>query len=808
MTDPSAIVAAAERALAEGRIDEARRLAAALKSAHDPAVKRIIVRLRDLDLRKHLRQNRFEDFRREAGSAQALRLVVARSQGPAAITALAQVVPAADAGSSDPQGRLAAAIANPDLRAGLAILRRLPGLAGVAEGWMAVLRGDLTRAEAAFTAVLTASGVGPAVALRARAGLAICLARADRVAEAKTHWDALAPLPQTLYPAASAFARSLTRTRVGWDVAGLRRLLVQGTWDEVKNAAQACPPDQPRIRGWLHLRLGDLRWLAGGEQGDQRSLTDWAQAAKDAPELRADVLKRTFLVQLRSGPGGGRAELIALQRELETRFGPEISRRGIALLTAGLPNQASESLNLPCGPKDPVEFARLHFQRLAQRRASYEDFSFGYRPKSGNSQAGDKLIKRLDPLYEDDPVYRSDRRRLRDSLGLFADLRKDICAEIERDPTTAEELLPMFLRAVRSGRVIKAKTLIPLIERIHRSLGRCDYDLLVLHALYSGGDVSVKMALAERLDGPMRKVFRFEIGLDQNFDPSVTGIDEAADRQIIKLYQHIRTMSKKSARAVVKILVSRPDRLHVLLTHHRGGMGASLIPFCRAWSDLAPKDWRPWFHLGLDAAEYEDHPDQAASLLRRARKLMQDEPEVATVDRLLERISAHQDAFGHAFAEDGDEDDDVDDDMDGMDGMNGEDDPHSGHEGSFSSPFSPHPHQAARGKGTQPGPIPAAPALPEDLLEYLGPAMVRAMSEVVSSIERKQVPALIKLLNLYVLFREDRNAAVREVWSLSNPDRRTCRDLAERFRLALVPHDPGAADEFSRIAKLLESLLP
>ena len=132
------------RLIEQGKVPEARAALANFPRG-DVEANRLRLIVRNLILRKSQRQAKVAEFLAEAGSDVRLRVAAARLGGTVPQLATASPPESFEA--------LLAVLAGGDLRAGLARLRRVPGYAELAQGWMAVLRGDLSQASASFARV-------------------------------------------------------------------------------------------------------------------------------------------------------------------------------------------------------------------------------------------------------------------------------------------------------------------------------------------------------------------------------------------------------------------------------------------------------------------------------------------------------------------------------------------------------------------------------------------------------------------------------------------------------------------------------
>lgn len=659
MTDPKNLIAQAQKFLGEGKAEEARKILASIPSNKDVVIEHLRRRARDLIARKYLRQKRESDFAKEAAVDSALGLALARMQGPTALAAFAQK----HAETCD--GALAKASLTEDPRQGLAILRRLPGLAPIAEGWMALLRADTPRAETIFSGIVADLAIPAAIRQRARCGLAIVFAQQGKNEQAKVHWDALAPLPQTVYPQASAFGRSMIGSTSSLSGEGLRKLLVKGSIADLETASRASLSDANR--GRILLRLGDLRWMQQDER-NQFCPKEWKQAQKLDPTLQLDVLKRHFWIEIRQGAAEGRAALLALHAAVLAKNGALAARQVFDAITAEIPAQVLSALELPTNESKYPEFLRVWLKTLLapEPGMNSEEWLMSRLMKHGKRKTpwGDieSALKKLDSIYQDDPAFRADRRALMVRHKKWTPLRKVLFSDLQSDPSLISEILPLYMKSA-----LQAKAKIPPaeIETLEALLGKPDYDLLLLKVQRGKLKTEEIDTLAHRLPNPFPALFLCEAGLAPLPPYDLAGHDEAFDLRLIRTVT--TTKEKNGVILCVQALTRDPIRLHSILKIHRNLLGWQVLDrFCDLWKKVAPKDWRPLYHLAMNPARHGYH--RTFDTARDARKLMRgDEPEIQDINKILEQERRYNAPIFGSEGEDDFDDEEDETDFDDVD---------------------------------------------------------------------------------------------------------------------------------------------
>jgi hypothetical protein len=619
------------RLIEQGKVPEARAALANFPRG-DIEANRLRLIVRNLILRKSQRQAKVAEFLAEAGSDVRLRVAAARLAGT-----LPQLATASPPESFE---ALLAVLAGGDLRAGLARLRRVPGYAELAQGWMAMLRGDLSQASASFASVPAAER------RRAACGHAVVAALSGQAADVEQHLAGLGPFPHTAFPAIAGMLHQVTRQRNEHGPAKLAEHLRCTTSGSLQRAYDGWPKAQTESKAWLALHLGDVRWAEAGAQGDQRAVTLWHEAARLHPSLQADVLKRLLLAftTLRVPvPGTWR-----LHRDLHQR-NATLARQVVDSVTAEWPApwcvQHLDTLHSELGqiaPETlPVEMQLLRFRALTALPA--------WEREQANSD-----LKLLRPVLDQcDAAYAGNLTWTRiklDILGLvghYGERRKTCFAALMAEPSCAPEILPLYLAAAR--RELRAKRQVSdEFAQLSSVLGD-DVDLAVLGV--ETGNLAVATVQA-RWAGPMATAILVVANKGKANDLSTLGQDEALDILACMASGHL----KKSQ--LDRLLIDR-ERLHRLLRRHQRRLAmrfnATDELFGR-WQKKDPRDWRPWFHIGAFARLRNDHQMTSRAWNRALSRIPREAPEHAEMASWLN----HNDDSGHfGFDDDFDSEDDA-----------------------------------------------------------------------------------------------------------------------------------------------------
>ena len=591
--DRATLIAAAKRFLAEGRAGEASGRLHGLPDEGE--VRELRARIRELALRKSLRQAKPAEFAAEAAGEVRLRLALARLGGIDALRAAA-------AEASLPEAlRELAAWSVGDLRASLQVMRRRPGWQALAEGWMLILCGEPHRAREAF--VRARSGD----LRRAELGEGVAAALAGDLAGAEALLRGLGPFPQSAYPATSALIRILTRHGAGWDPAALRRLLREGTLAQVDRAVASCPGDRAEERGWLLLRRGDLRQAE--RVGDPRAEQDWLAAAGAWPALRADVLKRRFWAQHQRHEET--AHLSTLHREL-TGQDPSLAREAVLSIGAELRNGDLLAIDgpwqscttAPLALKLPAEWLWWWTRCMlfaAEGRAQGAGFSREMTRRNAGLAQPPRLWCEWKPVFARLETELPDQARsLRNlKLGVLAvcrergERRKTIFATLLDEPERRDELLPAWCSEAAGDHRGKRQIAAELV-RLHE-LFTGDLDLTLLHVAMQTPPPAELERLLAAMPADHAALVRWAVSPGP-LPEGLAGRDERVDQRLLGF---LARMPAKQAADLRKALWQRPE--HFLRVLGRVAAERHLATYqaeALAWAEGRPRCWQAHYASG------------------------------------------------------------------------------------------------------------------------------------------------------------------------------------------------------------------
>ena len=637
------------RLLEQGKVTEARAALAPFPRRDDEA-NRLRRMARNLILRKCQRQAKAAEFLAEGGSDETFRVAGARLGGT-----LSQFAAASPIDSFDGVLASLASVASGDLRAGLARLRRATGCAELAHGWMAVLRGDLPQAAANFASAPAAERK------RARCGLAVVAALSGKAADVEQHLAGLGPFPHTAFPAIAGMLQQVTKQRHEHGPAQLAEHLRGTTSGPLQRVYEGWPKAQAESKAWLALHLGDVRWVESEEKGDQRAIALWHDAARLHPSLQADVLKRlllAFVTLHEPAPGTWRLHKALHQRDAG------LAQRVVDTVTADWPaswcvqhlDVLYDELGESTPEKLPVELVLMRFRAL-EALPDWEQCEV-----NPNMKQLRPIMDRCDATYGKNSTWLKLKLDILRRAHLYGEQRKTCFAALITDPSSAAEILPLYLstarRDARAKRQVSAE-----LKQLNGVLGD-DADLAILGV--ETGNLSVA-AVQSRWPGPIATAILLVADHAKASDLSVLGHDEALDMLACMAADRLK-------KPQLDQLLKDRDRLHRLLRRHQRRFATlfAIDGLFDRWKKQFVLDWRPWFHAGAFARIRKNSQDTARAWNRAIALIPREAPEHAEIANWLNH---NQDmgfgGFDGDFADDDSDDSDDEDDFtdNGADGF-------------------------------------------------------------------------------------------------------------------------------------------
>lgn len=615
-------------------------------------------------LRKFWRQGRADGFHltaQQLGAQEVLQLVLARLQGPQALSSLAQTQQGA--GARQAQCILQADI---DLKTALLALRQLPDFKELAEGWMALLKGDIGRAQASF------SSAKDKATLHACVGQGVALLAQGDLSAAALPLAKLRPFAAR-FPALAA--------AMGWgdrNEEAKRKLsscLFTATLEELRSAERALLPTQAPLRGCMWLRMGDHLWQNKATRS--QACNAWRKAESFNKNLFVDAARRLFLASL-----DGDSE--ENSNDLFKEFYRAIEKKSLS--------EASDFLEYLVYDSD------VHFflsSRTLRRHSTWQ-FSHAlpalqflwfkiiyndrirdlvplfFLPKIPveriillDWKEFEELFSVLDPCYGGHEQYLHYKFEVARLFQKKTIMRQTLFTRLRGNPFLKEELLADYVKValsmVKSSDSAELKDEVAQEVALLRELFCSDYDLIRLSILTKNSSELFHhqaVAFAPYLSEPLYGALRFQLAIDQGWGlvrcrpllppAALRGIDKEADwRMFSALCTTRMNFPKAELKKILGNLAPDSDTKHLFFSTL--ARYDEVIPphsLIEEWSKQAARDWRPQYHLALHYLGKEEYE----KCLDIFEKIYPAIPDKAPEDfRILKMLEIHRGRYSRQF---------------------------------------------------------------------------------------------------------------------------------------------------------------
>ncbi len=600
----------------------------------DPDIQKVKLASLQKLARKYWRQDKHDEFAslfEKLGDENLYLLAHARLLGCEALSRLSK----SDRGIPS---KLAHCSIQADTKTSLLAMRQVPELKLIAEGWLALLKGDNERAASSFE---EASSLQP---LRGNLGRGIVSLLEGKYADAQQLFAPLRPYAHRRFP---QLAKAM-----GWEetqkesLSLLAPLLQNPKLSELIEAEKKCSPSNKELRGWIYLKIGDLLV----HSSVKKAFLNWDHAVKYHPALKLDVLKRRLLAafvkkneeikvngpelflafykELRKKSEGDARSFVesacfdhSISLELIMHFScihnngkwiidpPPIELKMLWLFLASLntTNNLVRVIGLPGGPYD--DLCGLPTVQWIQ------------------------LFADLDSHYSNKEAYlllKLTFCRLIGHLDLTSETAKQL---LHLSPHLEAEILPSYTKPLHLLRThsdshLTQKKKYAEIEQL-RQLFPSDFELIHLSILFGVSSPNIDEVLLKytsNLSEPLLDVLKLHVWVSsgkksawcRKFMPSLELLQrsrEASWRFLALLLNPKFGLPKKDIQGWVEKLSTDDETQHEffskILKYYN-----YLPPFSilQKWSRSCPENWKPYYFLTLHYAEKGDI-DSALTML-------------------------------------------------------------------------------------------------------------------------------------------------------------------------------------------------
>lgn len=607
-------------------------------------------------LRKYWRQsklNEFETLAQTKGLKETLILPLARMKGPQELLALA----------SHPthiHSKLASGSLANTLKNALLSLRQQAEFKETAEGWLALLKGDYTKALSLFT---DAANKTP---IHAKIGKGIVYLAQQDFIQAQQCLSELKPFANKFYPVLTQAMKwnSTDYSHLRPQSIPLLHHLHSDSINTLKDTLTQTPKTNKSLMGWLWLRIGDHYW---SDNNKKEAIKAWREARKNNKGLALDALKRLFFANLYSNEDLN-IHLEEIFRELYLGV-KEKSSKEARELTEYLVFDANaldfDPSTLRSGEKwclspPPPEIQLLWLHLFFNHNV--EGLLTAYFLKSEPQivcenypwSTWNSLFQTLDPFYSHQEKY------LRYKLGLcnlfqqHSIARQTLAQLLQTHPHFKEEFLPSYVKFALKAALSKDITLKEYVSNEIKSLQKSfpyEYALIRLSVLTGNSTIPWKqqlMPFAGHLSEPLFAALTLQVAIDTQTslscclslipDERLFNIDQEADARLFYALSHpYLKLTKAQITKFFYRLASCNEKKHKLLSEIEATEELT-IPYSliKDWQSQDSKSGYPDLHLGLYYC-FNDKFEKSLDAFELAyKRLSHDAPERYRVNATLE----------------------------------------------------------------------------------------------------------------------------------------------------------------------------
>ena len=273
----------ANRCLKQGQFIQAKELFQKCIQSVGVEAKRGYAQAVEALLKRYFRQGKTEALMQEAKGDTRVALAIARLRGPRELELFANM--------NHEEAWLAKLSMQASVKEALVHMRQVEGFKELAEGWLALIKKDISRAATSFKAALSKQP------LRAQLGLAILDVLEGRFVEGEARLGSFMKVAMHRF---QKFSLMMGRGQEGGSVVSknlVAYFFVKGGEEDLQRLLGERFIAQKEEKGWLCLRLGDL--VYSEKEANQEKLKKacgyWDKALNFFPKLELDVWKRKFL---------------------------------------------------------------------------------------------------------------------------------------------------------------------------------------------------------------------------------------------------------------------------------------------------------------------------------------------------------------------------------------------------------------------------------------------------------------------------------------------------------------------------------
>lgn len=617
--------------------------------------------------RKYWRQEKLAEFKttiHALGNNESLKLAYSRLSGTKALEELAS----ADSGI---ESTLAACALQPDVKAGLQLMRKNPTLKTLAEGWLYLLKGDLELAKKTFQ---ESSIQHPT---QAKVGIGLVHLAENRKKMAENDLAQLRPFAQRRFPRLKE-AMTWGEEKCAYNLElPLSYYLFEATLPELLKEQKQCPTKNGPLQGYLWLTIGDRL----SQTSYQKATTAWDKALTYYPQLKEDVLKRYYALNESSEKNKHFLRLYRHYLKVNSAEARLLVEH--LVFNSSTPPEfflSSKELSVDgknwIFPTPPIEIKLLWFHLRYQESlfnfSQVVGFCKNYSSLASlTKEEWNSLIMEILTYFPNNETLLVKACTLFELIERPRELMRAAAHLLKICPHLKTQIVPQYTRnALRyyysiSKIEIQKDCIIEVQELLN--LYPSDFDLIRLSILWNQRTAPIEEQLlpfSSVLSQPLFATLRLQAYIDygkkvtycRKLMPPLEVLQqsqEASWRFLMALSTPLFDFPKKECITLYSMLVPNDEYKHELFSKMQNYGG--ILPFHSIllnWSKKSVQNWQPDYHLGV----YYAHHDRNELLIKHFRKASlkakSENPEFILIRKTLDYHHFSMDDDEEGFSDD------------------------------------------------------------------------------------------------------------------------------------------------------------
>lgn len=589
----------------------------------------------------------------ELDSNVLMSLALARMCGDSTLRAFAET-------RQDLNSLLAACSLQQDVKSGLRMLRKHPDMKCVAEGWLALFKGDYQHAIELF-----AQGKSTA-SKQADIGMGVALLCSGDLIGADKYLNCLRPFSELRFP--------LLSQAMGWQIAEdgqmreAAKINIHLPLKELLTQEKTIHVSQKPAQALIALRIGDHLALIGNNE----ALSYWNKAENLDPQLKLDVLKRRFQASIND-----RCDFNISSHDAFVQFYNRLKK------------------HLETNAVDFIHTLVFNSSFTVNSCLTFDNFFNEYKPfTKGRDLVQIKLLwlslfydqvlnkakkvlflngeevediclngipwlewveffENLDPLYSTKELYLNCKLAIAMILKEHDAIRRITYALLQLNPHLVEEMLPIYISAALQYPKHDVVNHVEMMKEIKalRTFFPRNFDLIRLWKIVDTETLENQLdSFKTQLSEPLYEVLNLQHAIDRGNslsiikkmipESSLLNISKEADWRLFAALSDKRiNYPKKSLLELLQKLAPDSEAKHEFFINMRQhGYDSPAFSIIQQWMKTNKTDWRPYYHMmHYYSSENEKH-EFIKMLVETDQKITQDAREYAEIRSTMNYI--------------------------------------------------------------------------------------------------------------------------------------------------------------------------